>query len=231
MKVLELFCGTKSISKAFAKAGHETFTVDNDPQHSPDLCINILEFEIKDLPKGWRTPDVIWASPPCTTFSVMSIPTYWCNGKPKSYKTYIGLAIAKKTLELIKEIDPLYWFIENPLGMLRKQNFMKLLPRKTVTYCQYGTKYRKATDIWTNNSFWIPKKMCANGDSCHEEARRGMRAGIQSDGKKLFGMSDWHNKKDCVKRAVIPDLLCEEIVKVCEGKQKIKQEILQLCEG
>lgn len=35
MKVLELFCGTKSISNAFKARGHEVFTVDweKDPYH------------------------------------------------------------------------------------------------------------------------------------------------------------------------------------------------------
>ena len=35
MKVLELFCGTKSISKSFQKEGHQTFTVDSNPEHNP----------------------------------------------------------------------------------------------------------------------------------------------------------------------------------------------------
>ena len=106
IKVLELFCGTKSISKAFESRGHKTFTLDNDDYHQPDLCKSILDFEVKDLPKEWRNPDVIWASPPCTTFSVASLYRYWDTGNPKSYKTFIGLAIVKKTLEIIEELKP-----------------------------------------------------------------------------------------------------------------------------
>jgi len=67
MKVLELFCGTKSISHVFEKRGHEVITLDNDDYHNPDICKSILDFDVKDLPKGWK-PDVIWASPPCQTF-------------------------------------------------------------------------------------------------------------------------------------------------------------------
>lgn len=33
MKVLELFAGTRSISKAFERKGHETFTVEWDKTH------------------------------------------------------------------------------------------------------------------------------------------------------------------------------------------------------
>ena len=226
MKLLEFFCGTKSVSKVFSKYGYKTFSIDNDPQHKPDLCIDILNLEVKNLPKEWRNPTVIWASPPCTSFSVMSIPHYWKNGKPKSYKTFIGLALAKKTIELIQDLKPKYWFIENPTGMLRKQFFMLNLPRKTITYCQYGFKYRKSTDIWNNCFNWIPKKPCKNGSNCHQEARRGMKSGIQGVAVKgLPSMANWKN--NAIERGILPPLLIEEIVKACNGDVKIKQNTLK----
>lgn len=214
MKVLEMFCGTKSISKAFLDKGHEVFTIDNDPTHNPDLCIDILYFDTLMLPVGFK-PDVIWASPPCTTFSVASIYRYWdSRSQPKSYKTYIGLAIAKKTLEIIEELNPKFWFIENPRGMLRKQIFMQSLPRKTVTYCKYGAKVQKPTDIWTNATGWIPKAACSPGSKCHESAKRGSDRGTQSQNRSP------------IMRAIIPEELCKEIVDICEGKMILKQEQL-----
>lgn len=54
-------------------------------------------------------------------------------------------------LEMIKELQPKYWFIENPRGGLRKMRFMQGLPRYTVTYCQYGDTRMKPTDIFTNH--------------------------------------------------------------------------------
>jgi len=222
MKVLELFCGTKSFSKVAEERGYETFTVDINSEVKPDLCKNILDFDIKDLPIEWRNPDIIWASPPCQTFSVMTIPHYWKNNRPKKSKTLVGMAIAMKTKELIKELNPKYYIIENPMGMMRKQFFMIDLPRKTVTYCKYGKNYRKATDLWTNISQWIPRKTCSPGDSCHEEARRGMRRGIQGKvNPNLPGMAEWAG--DSLARGVIPIELCNEILDACEGKQKIKQ--------
>ncbi len=209
MKILELFCGTKSVSNCFIKRGHEAFTIDNDKQHKPNLCIDILNFDIKMLPGSFRKPGVIWASIPCTTFSVTSIYRYWDNfGKPKSYKTYLGLALAKKTLEIIEELNPKYYFIENPRGMLRKQKFMENLNRKTITYCQYGAKVQKPTDIWNNAYSWIPKKMCNPGDTCHESAKRGSDRGTQCQ------------NRNPITRAIIPEQLCNEIVDVCEGKTK-----------
>ena len=74
MQTLELFCGTKSFSKVAAARGCRTFTVDNDDQHTPDLCINVLALEAKHLP---QRPDMLWASPPCEAFSVAAICHDW----------------------------------------------------------------------------------------------------------------------------------------------------------
>jgi hypothetical protein len=217
-----LFCGTKSIGKSFEKLGCEVISLDNDDHHKPDICKSILDFNPKDdLPKGWK-PDIIWASPPCTTFSVMSNFNYWDFLYPKNSKACINQAFVLKTLEIIKELEPKYWFIENPVGLLRKFKFMKCLPRKTVTYCQYGTKYMKPTDIWTNATGWIPRKMCKNGDGCHEEARRESRTGIQGTGG-LRQSTGW-TKEARVVRAIIPKQLCDEIANFCMGNNKIKQE-------
>jgi len=210
MRIIELFSGTQNMSKTFRENGHKTFTIDNNPDLNPDLCINMLDFNIELLPKEFQKPDVIWASPPCTTFSVASLYRYWNNGKPSSYKTFIGMALIHKTIEIIKQLNPKYWFIENPRGMLRKQYFMDNLPRMTVTYCQYGAEYQKPTDIW-NNTSWIPRKRCSAGDLCHESSTRGSKnSGIQ----KLHG-----NRV----RSELPIDLCKEILKVCENKTNIKQ--------
>ena len=221
LKVLELFAGTGNISAFFKAKGHKTLTIDNNPDLKPDIVADILALKVKDLPKEWRNPSIIWCSPPCQAFSVMTISTNWTiEGKPKTSKAYLGLALALKCLELIKELKPDYWFIENPRGMLRKQYFMRTLPRNTVTYCQYGATWMKPTDIWTNASEWIPKPKCSPGGDCHEEARRSEKGGIQR-------VSNWDGS-GTIARGKIPDELCEEIVKICEGKLKTVQEVLTL---
>jgi len=62
MKILELFCGTKSFSNVAKKREHEIFTIDFNKKFRPDLCINILNFNKSMLPKKFK-PDIIWCSP------------------------------------------------------------------------------------------------------------------------------------------------------------------------
>jgi len=203
MKLLELFCGTKSIGKVFKAAGHEVFSVDIDVMHEPDLCADILKIDLSLLP--W-IPDVIWASPPCTTFSVASMGHHWGGGngayQPKTKEAIIGLRLMAKTKGIILKLNPKLWFIENPRGVMRKVIGLDKY-RKTVTYCQYGDYRMKPTDIWTNAN-WAPRPMCKNGSPCHEAAPRGSKTGTQG-------------LKGAVNRGVIPAQLCEEILSVCES--------------
>ena len=199
MKTLELFCGTKSFSKVMEKAGHSTYTVDNDPSFQPDECLDVLDFAPKEK------YDVLWASPPCETFSVASIGTHWAGGVPKTDAAMFGLRILDRTIWLISEIKPMFWCIENPRGMMRKviePIFRRygVVPRRriTLTYCQYGDTRMKPTDIWTNIQGWEGRR-CKNGDRCHEAAPRGSKTGTQ-------GLK---NAKD---RGVIPPAVFEEIL-------------------
>lgn len=213
IKILELFSGTGSFSKVAKERGHEVFTIDNNPDFKPNLCIDILKLKIKDIP---IKPNIIWASPPCTTFSVASIRHYWKDRYPKNHKCFIGLAIVSKTIELIEELNPKFWVIENPRGMLRKQKLMEELKRNTVTYCQYGAKTQKPTDLWNNLTKWKPKPMCKPGADCHEKASRGARKGIQGINNSFSNLGS----KGKILRAIVPRKLCLEILKSCETKKE-----------
>lgn len=113
-------------------------------------------------------------------------------------------ALNVHVLGLIRELHPLFWFIENPRGGLRKMDFMRGLPRHTVTYCQYGDKRMKPTDIFTNHPYPAFLPMCHNGDPCHESAPHGAKTGTQG-------------LKGHVERSVIPDKLCDHIAEICEA--------------
>ncbi|MBP3855426.1 MAG: DNA cytosine methyltransferase [Ruminiclostridium sp.] len=210
LKVLELFAGTRSIGRAFERRGHAVFSVEwNKDFENISLYKDISELTAQEIIDSFGRPDVIWASPDCTTFSIAAISHHrrkneeTGNLDPVSDYAKFCDKVDTHVLELIRELKPKYWFIENPRGGMRKMTWMQGLPRYTVTYCQYGDKRMKPTDIWTNHP--DPKFLppCHNGDPCHEPAPRGSKTGTQG-------------LKGSVQRSMIPDRLCEHIVKICE---------------
>ena len=202
MKVLELFAGSRSVGKACEELGYEVYSSDINDFPGIDYVADIRDFDIDKVP---FVPDIIWASPPCTYFSVASIGKHWNKDHtPKSDNAMLGVEIVSATLYIInvfKSINPnLIWYMENPRGKLRKLNVVDGLHRNTVTYCQYGDTRMKPTDIWTNNLNWKPRPMCKNGMPCHVSAPRGSQTGTQ-------GM------KGNYERSKIPHELCIEILK------------------
>ncbi len=206
MKVLELFAGSRSFSKQANRMGHETFTCDKEPFDGIDYVCDILEFDVSKVP---FKPDIIWASPPCTGFSVAAIGHHWTGGKgayiPNTDTARLGIKLLEKTLKIIEEIQPQIWFIENPRGLMRKMPQLEDKTRRTVTYCQYGDSRMKPTDIWTNFLEWNPRPICKNGAPCHEAAPRGSRTGTQG-------------LKNNYERSKIPSALCEEIILSCSSQ-------------
>lgn len=211
MKVLELFAGTRSIGKAFEAHGHQVFSIEwNKDFENIDLYADIAQVTAADILRLFGKPDVIWASPDCTTFSVAAISHHrrrndeTGNLDPISEYARFCDTVDQHVLDLIRELEPRFWFIENPRGGMRKMTWMQGLPRYTVTYCQYGDSRMKPTDIWTNHPSPRFRPMCKNGDSCHEKAPRGSRTGTQG-------------LKGSMERSVIPEALCKHIVEICEN--------------
>ena len=74
MKVLELFARTRSIGKAFESRGHEVFSVEwSKDFDNIDLYEDISKVTADDIIRLFGKPDVIWASPDCSTFSIAAI--------------------------------------------------------------------------------------------------------------------------------------------------------------
>lgn len=198
MKLLELFAGSRSVGNAADKLGFDVFSVDWTPYEKINLAIDIQQLQRDDVP---FTPDIIWASPDCTTYTIAAISTHRNGVQPKSEYAKKCDAVNMHFIDLIKQweaINPnMVFFIENPRGMLRKMPFMQEFIRHTIWYCQYGDDRAKPTDIWTNSKTWKPKDVCHNGNkNCHHQpAPRGRKTGTQG-------------RKGSYERSKIPRQLC-----------------------
>lgn len=194
------------MADAFEQKGFETYTIEIDESFPRiDLHRDIMTISSEDIVDLFGHPSVIWASPVCTTYSVAAISKHRKKTKD-NLEPISDFAIhcdnmVLHTLKLIQELNPKYFFIENPRGGLRKMKFMEGIPRHTVTYCKWGETYMKPTDIFTNHPSpnFIPP--CKNGDPCHESAPRGSQTGTQR----------MKNPKD---KAKIPIALCNHVASI-----------------
>lgn len=212
MKILELFAGSRSIGSVATKLGHEVFSVDWNKFDGIDLVADIGQLKTTDIP---FIPDMVWASPDCTTYTIAAISHHRNGTEPKSEYAKKCDKVNKHFIQLIKfwmiANPKLIYFIENPRGMMRKMPFInKLLDdtfslRQTVWYCRYGDNRAKPTDIFTNSRNWQPRQACFNGNvNCHHEsAPRGSKTGTQG-------------KKGSYERSKIPEQLCIDIVQSIE---------------
>jgi DNA (cytosine-5)-methyltransferase 1 len=121
MKILELFCGTKSFANVAKERGHEIFTVDIEKKFNPDLCKDIMDVKLEDIP---FQPDIIWASPPCTSHSVM------CNSQNikklpdmKLYGLIIFLKSWFKGTWVVENVKPYYAPLIKPTTVIDRHCF------------------------------------------------------------------------------------------------------------
>ena len=188
-RLLELFSGTGSVGRAFEAKGWEVISLDILP--GATITSNILTWDFKIYPP--RHFDFIWASPPCTEYSI-------ARTRAKTPRN-ITLAdtIVCATLTIIEYFKPKMWLLENPqTGYLKRRPFMVNIPWRDVTYCKYGFPYKKQTRLWG----WFPfvlRPVCRMGAGCENvvDGRHPIRA-----------QRSQHRLEDLY---AIPPELCDEI--------------------
>jgi len=170
MNVLELFSGTGSVGKCCKELGWNVISV--DLLLPADHQVDIMNFDYKQYPKDHF--DIIWASPPCTSYSKLQ--DSWI-GRKRNNKIFTKEDIddimkesdklVSKTLEIINYFNASLWFMENPqTGKLKNRDVVRGLPYYDVDYCMYSDwGYKKRTRIWTNKKEWN-NKMCDGKGSC-----------------------------------------------------------------
>lgn len=186
LKVLDLFAGTGSSTQAFRDRGHEVVRIELDGAHEADLWADVTELWPNDdiLDHHW---DFIWASPPCTCFSLAGISHHFevKDGAfiPRHEDAEQALNVVAHTRMLIEELEPVAAIMENPRATLRKMPVVVGLDRTTVWYCQYGDHAAKPTDLWlfgAAKQFHFRPGCKNNSPTCHHErAPRGSKTGTQ----------------------------------------------------
>lgn len=185
MKMIELFSGMGDISKSFIDEGGESYRVDWSSKIEAELHQDVSKMTVEDVISLCNgIPDVVWASPQCTTYSIAT----HCHRtliEGLVPKTELAKHDDKVNIHLWNLIDQLlalgtrYYFVENPRGRMRHMPFVKDRTRYTLTYCSYGKKgnangyteqyIMKPTDIWTNypNPQFLPPCNTKNPPHLH----------------------------------------------------------------
>jgi len=221
MKLLEICAGSAEFTLHARTTGIDATSLDIKQFGNIDIVQDAEEITFDFL----KQFDVVWFGTPCTTYSIAACSHHRdINLKPKTDFAIKCDRMNSKIVELFKRVEKVnsnfIYYIENPRGILRKMNFMRGLDRCTITYCKYGDKRMKPTDIWSNNlrdmfnpNGWQPKEMCFNGNKqCHHEAApRGSRTGTQ-------GLKNNHE------RSKMPKQLIESIINNLNERSIISKE-------
>jgi len=201
-RVLDLFCGLGGFSQAFVESERwAVTTVDIEERFDPDIQADVFDLRPSDFDSEF---DVVLASPPCTAFS-MAASRYEkvVDGEPQTNDAADAVALVYHTLGLARGLSPGFWVLENPKGYLRQ---VIGDPTATVTYCQYGERYMKPTDLWGDHPP-MSYRRCTTGSGCHETNTDGEHGGL--------GNCDVMGR-DPAERAKVPYELSETIRDACE---------------
>ena len=161
-RLLELFSGTGSVGKVFASHGWEVVSLDSDPLFSPTICADILSFDYRQL---GGTFQFIWASPPCTQYSI-------ARSKAKTPRDLEGAdACVQRSLDVAAFFQPRAFCIEHPQsGLLKTREVVRGLPYFDVDYCSFGASFRKRTRMWSSLPC-TPPPLCKQDCAAREGGR------------------------------------------------------------
>ena len=204
MRVLELFSGTGSVGDVCRRMGCEVTSLDRDMP--ADIQTDMMNWDYRPLPPG--SFDFIWASPPCTEYSVAKTVGV--------RKLDEANAVVRRTIEIIRYFNPSYWMMENPqTGLLKSQGVVANLPYDDLDYCKYGMCYRKRTRLWHNLFCWTPRPLCKKDcghivDGRHEQSAQQCPHRHLADVRRRFRTTDLYR---------VPEPLIEEVLLILLDQQ------------
>ena len=206
--MLDLYSGTHSVGRVAQELGYNVTSLD---LQGADIECNVLEWNYTDYEPGYF--DIIWASPPCETFSTVRRSNIGRNGYTHESieKDMLerGVPILRKTEEIIKYFEPKLWFMENPQTGKMKDFVDPSINFYDVDYCKYSDwGYRKRTRIWTNKTDFIPK-VCHKDCGYVKDNRHIMNVTGSAKGRRNLGQGGGNNRAP---RYKIPAALITELL-------------------
>ena len=206
MRALVLFRGTGSVDRSLEQAGFKVDSLDIDPKCNATWTCDVLEWEAwKHMAPGRY--DFVFASPPCAEYSRARTTAK----TPRNLE--LADSIVRRTLEIIKELAPKAYLLENPqTGLLKTREVIEGLPWRDVTYCKYSDgerwMYKKQTRLWGNLFSFVPRPVCTRRCPCPWSAATGKHptCAQRFNPKCFVGTS--HTLDELYS---MPEQLCDEI--------------------
>ena len=128
--VLDLCGGTGSWSKPYQEAGYD---------------VRVITTPEQDV-RYYKPPSRVYgilAAPPCTDFAISGV--RWWASKDKEKGLLEALSIVQACLRIIKQGNPTFWALENPVGRLPRYIGKYLY---TFQPYEFGDPWTKRTCIW-----------------------------------------------------------------------------------
>lgn len=188
--ILDLCGGSGSWSKPYKEAGYDV------------RLITLPDYDVL----AYTPPENVYgvlAAPPCTEFSVLN-----CKAEPRHRKPQEGLKIVNACLRIIKQCNPIWWAMENPVGYLRKYMGPS---RMTFQPWEYGDPWTKRTDLW--GTFTPPPKVYKHWEDVPNKLPLYTRPGrgkpnfayLHKSAQNLIPQLAWaHPETDADFRAITP---------------------------
>lgn len=191
------------MSNSFKKLGWDVVTLDNTAKFKPTILGDVTTWDYQAYFDTHPVPDVVWASPPCRTFTKQA----WARhrdgtGTATTNDARNGDRCVRACLDCISHLRKrnrkLTFFVENPLhGAFRHLTCVQPLLRsgqyRAIQYGDYSpeTHSLKPTLVLTNCDRWVPIPITATKST-----------------------TPW-NTLSKKQRTIIPDAVCDEIALVC----------------
>ena len=138
--ILDLCGGTGSWSAPYREAGYDVRIITKP-------ALDVRRYSPPDGVHG------VLAAPPCTEFAASGA-LHWARKPP--YLLEEALAIVDACLRIIRESDPVWWALENPVGRLRRLRPELGDPALTFDPWEFGDPWTKKTLVW--GKFALPER-------------------------------------------------------------------------